>query len=209
MQKLITNLYSAYDQLNKKLFKDELPEIIITIQSKPKTKNSIIYGWCTRDPIWCYKDENNKEVYKYEINLVAEQLNRSYEDTICTLIHEQVHLYNNFVKHVEDCSSRQNHKLPFKEVAEKVGLIVEKGYRTGWSQTTLSPPLRQIVDNLDVDKSAFTLYRTTKEKPKREVHRKPIYKYHCPKCGKEIKSNEEFLNVLCQDCNQYYERINK
>lgn len=209
MNKLINNLYLTYNQLNKKLFNDELPDVVITVQSKPPTKNSTIFGWVTRDPLWFYKDDKGNDVYKYELNIVAEQLIKGYKDTICTLIHEQVHLYNMCIRHIEDCSSRQNHKLPFKEVAERIGLIVEKGYRTGWSQTTLSPPLKQIVNSLDVDKSAFKLYRTIKEKPKREVHRKPTYKYYCPKCGKEIKSNEEFLNVLCQDCNQYYERINK
>ena len=209
MDKLINNLYSTYNQLNKKLFNDELPDVVITVQSKPPTKNSTISGWVTRDPLWLYKDDKGNDIYKYELNIVAEQLSRGYKDTICTLIHEQVHLYNMCIRHIEDCSSRQNHKLPFKEIAEKVGMIVEKGYRTGWSKTTLSPPLEKIVDELDIDKSAFQLHRVIKEKSKRTIHRMPIYTYKCPKCNKEIKSKTDNLAVLCEDCNVKYIKINK
>jgi len=46
---------------------------------------------------------------------------------------------------------------------------------------------------------------TIKEfKPKKESTRKPIFKYKCG-CGKEIKSNEEDLNISCKDCSRDFE----
>lgn len=75
MDKLISNLYSAYNQLNRKLFNDELPNVVITVQSKPPTKNSTIFGWVTRDPLWFYKDDKgpkcNKEVKSKTDNLAV------------------------------------------------------------------------------------------------------------------------------------------
>jgi hypothetical protein len=207
MQNLITNLYSAYNQLNEKLFSNELPEVIITIQSSPKTKNKIIYGWASKMPCWSYKGDKGEEIFKYELNIVAEQLCRPYSEVIATLIHEMCHIYNS-QRGIEDCSSRGNHKTEFKEVAERVGLLVEKRHRTGWSQTMLSDNLLETVNNLNVDKSSFRLYKTDIEKPKKSRTTTPTYKYICPKCGKEIKSKESNLAVLCQDCDVQYEKKN-
>lgn len=34
--------------------------------------------------------------------------------------------------------------------------------------------------------------------------RKPIYKYKCPNCGKEVKSDIEDLHAQCKDCEVDY-----
>ena len=75
----------------------------------------------------------------YEINLCAEYLNRPFEETCGTLLHEMVHLQN-LQDGVQDTSrSGLYHNKKFRETAEAHGLTVEKGEKYGWHKTTLNP----------------------------------------------------------------------
>lgn len=209
MKNLITNLYSAFDQLNKQLFNSELPKPIITIQSNeylPKSKK-LITGWCTTTPVWEQSNIDNKKDYKYEINLVAEFLDRGYEEIMETLIHEQVHLFNISVKKVDDCSSRGKHNEHFKEECDRINLLCEKVPRHGWAKTTLSPHLIEVVNNLEVDKEAFKIHRIVNLKEKKTRNVAPTHKYKCPDCGKEISSKIDKLLVICKNCNKEYTQI--
>lgn len=208
MDKLIHNLYSAYNQLNEQLFNNGLPNVIITVQSRPDKKCTKTYGWVSQDPIWCYKDNNGKEIYKYELNIVAEHLDRPFKETICTLIHEMVHISCS-IKRLDDCSTRQNHKMPFKEECDRINLLCEKVPRHGWAKTTLSPHLIEVVNNLKVDKEVFKIHRITKPKEKRTRNVTPKFKYKCPGCNHEITSKTKGLHILCKDCNIEYRQENK
>ena len=207
MDKLIHNLYSAYTQLNEQLFNNELPEPIIIIQSNqylPKSKKTVT-GWCTTSPVW-EQNINDKKDYKYEINLIAEYLDRGYEGIMETLLHESCHLHN-ICNHIEDCSSRGKHNEHFKEECDRINLLCEKVPRHGWAKTTLSPHLIEVVNNLEVDKEAFKIYRIVEVKEKKTRNVAPTHKYKCNSCGHEISSKEDELIVICKDCNKEYTQI--
>lgn len=208
MDKLVHNLYFAYNQLNEQLFNKELPEPIITIQSNeylPKSKKTIT-GWCTTSPVWEY-NSNDKKDYKYEINLIAEYLDRGYEGIMETLTHEMVHLYDISIKKIDDCSSRGKHNEHFKEECDRINLLCEKVPRHGWAKTTLSPHLIEVVNNLEIDKEAFKIHRIVDIKEKRTRNVVPIHKYKCDGCGHEISSKEDGLIVICKDCDREYTQI--
>ena len=61
---VIKELHKAFDCLNKEFYKGELPEVIITIQSKGK-RNAL--GWLTVGKVW---DDGTQS--KHEINKSAE-----------------------------------------------------------------------------------------------------------------------------------------
>lgn len=207
MDKIIRELHKAFDHFNKTKFNDELIEPIITIQSQPRGKKGNILGWCSNYPWWKEKHED-KEIYKYEINMTVEYLNRTYEELICTFLHEMVHI-SSAQKNIDDCSSRGNHNENFKKEAERIGLVVEKAPRIGWSVTTLSEGLLKEVQELDIDKSVFCLSKVVK--PKEDKSRKvtPKYKYRCPKCGKEVTGKEEGIGIYCTECEEEFVQMSK
>lgn len=207
MDKIIRELHKAFDHFNKTKFNNELIEPVITIQPQPKGKKNNILGWCSCYPWWLEKRED-KEIYKYEINLTIENINRPFEQLIETLLHECCHL-SNTQKSIDDCSIRGNHNENFKKEAERIGLIVEKAPRIGWSVTTLSEGLLKQVQELDIDKSVFCLSKVVK--PKEDKPRKvtPKYKYRCPHCGKEVISKIEGINILCTECEEEFVQMSK
>ena len=73
----------AFQVFNAVYFDDELPDVVITIQSRPKA-----FGYITVNKVWADETE-----YYHEINISAEYLNRPIENTLATLQHELIHLY--------------------------------------------------------------------------------------------------------------------
>ena len=104
--------------MNDDFFSSQLEMPIITIQSTPRA-----YGHYSVSPIWTV----NGEEKKHEINIGACTLDREIEYIITTLVHEMVHMYNNTVLKIQDCSRGGTyHNKQFKATAESVGLIVTK-----------------------------------------------------------------------------------
>lgn len=186
----IQELYRMFDYFNQQLYNSELKTPIITIASK---RNAL--GWCSVAKVW--KDDSQQY---YEIGITAEFLNRTYDEIAETLMHEMVHLYN-FQNDVKDCSG-QIHNKKFKAEAERRFLVVSKMGRYGWAQTDLSDFLKEIISDFNKNESAFSIYRTTKEKPK-EPPAKP-FRYTCPKCEAKVSSKDE-VSVICKVCNMDFE----
>lgn len=200
-------LEKAFDFFSKEKFDNALGNnnTVITIQSKGKLN---CYGWCTIEPIWYKGKEEESEdgvtVY-YEINLSAEYMNRDFYSIIETLLHEMVHL-NNIFNRIEDCSSKQYHNEKFKAEAERIGLIVNKVKRYGWSETILSDELKELTDKFikeyNINKYAFNIAR--KDKPvKKVIKRNKKIKMICNGCKKVI-SSDEALNITCNDCGEEF-----
>ena len=125
---VIGELESLFSTFNKALFEGKLEKPVITV-SPDNTRGA--YGWCTGWKAW---QDGTKEGGFYEINLCAEYLNRPFEETCCTLIHEMVHLWN-LQEGVQDTSrSGTYHNKNFKIAAEAHGLIVEKRPNMGSAQ---------------------------------------------------------------------------
>lgn len=134
LKPVIEELESLFSKFNTRFFAGKLEQPVITVS--PDTTRGA-YGWCTGWKAW---QDGTKEGGYYEINLCAEHLNRPFEQTCSTLIHEMVHL-KNLQDGVQDTSrSGLYHNQKFKSVAEETGaLIVEKGEKYGWHITKLSP----------------------------------------------------------------------
>lgn len=152
LKPVIEELESLFSKFNARFFAGELEKPVITV-SPDHTRGA--YGWCTGWKAW---QDGAKEGGYYEINLCAEYLNRPFEETCSTLIHEMVHL-KNLQDGVQDTSrSGLYHNQKFKSVAEATGaLTVEKGSKYGWHITKLSPEGEAFVKSLG--KNGFSLVR--------------------------------------------------
>lgn len=101
-------LHVAFNLLNKQFFNNELPEPAITIQSSGKR---LSMGWCSSKEVW---SDRHGKIRKYELNISAEYLNIEFMETMDTMLHEMVHLYNS-VKGVQDTSRNGTyHNKKFK-----------------------------------------------------------------------------------------------
>lgn len=192
---LIGELYKAFNYLNRDLFQGELPEPVILIQSKGNRKLTL--GWCTMEKVW--KNETTQEE-RYEINLVAEGINRGLIPVITTLLQQMVHLYNleNGIKDTSRGFTYYNKN--YKEVAVNHGLNVEYGDKVGWGITTMQQSTIELVKSYRLNQKVFTMGRLMvveqeEEKKKRNKSRK----YICPKCDTVVRSATE-VNILCGDC---------
>lgn len=193
LKPVIDELETLFSKFNKAFFEGKLEKPVITV-SPDHTRGA--YGWCTGWKAW---QDGTKEGGYYEINLCAEYLNRPFEETCGTLLHEMVHLQN-LQDNVQDTSrSGSYHNRKFKETAEAHGLTVEKGEKYGWHKTTLNPQAEAFVKSLG--KSGFCLVRprTNPLKGSRKGGGSSSRKYVCPCCGTIIRATKE-VHVLCGEC---------
>lgn len=194
-------LEKLYDKLNTAFFDGELDRPVITIQSSTRS-----YGHYTLYDAWSVKGEGYKE-----INIAAGTLNRPIEYTICTLLHEMCHQYNNEIANIQDCSRGGTyHNKYFKHTAEAHGLIVTRSDKYGWSTTAPSDELLDWILNNDIQEIKLNrndLYGIriiggntaangglTISRTKSNNHR-----YVCPCCHTIIRATR-CVNVLCGDC---------
>lgn len=222
IKEIIYELHKAFSLLNKDFFGSQLIEPAITVQSKGNRKN--VLGWCSTKKIW----QDDKEISKYEINMVAEYLDRGYDAAMTTLLHEMIHLYHlqNGIKDVSRSGSY--HNKFFKNKAEELGFEIEYDKKIGWSQCILTEPLKEKINSYNINKSVFSIYRyspdvhiqkvikkmqeeeNTEEienliETTSKVKKKSGYiKYRCPGCNITIRATKE-VNVKCVDCDEYFE----
>ena len=192
LKPVIEELESLFSTFNTRFFAGELEQPVITV-SPDNTRGA--YGWCTGWKAW---QGGTKEGGYYEINLCAEHLNRPFDQTCCTLIHEMVHL-KNLQDGVQDTSrSGLYHNKKFKATAEATGaLTVDKGEKYGWHITKLSPDGEAFVKSLGKD--GFSLVRPKVPNLKGSSSKQSTRKYVCPCCGAIIRATKE-VRVICADC---------
>ena len=192
LKPVISELESLFSTFNKAFFEGKLEQPVITV-SPDNTRGA--YGWCTGWKAW---QDGTKEGGFYEINLCAEYLNRPFEETCCTLIHEMVHLWN-LQEGVQDTSrSGTYHNKNFKIAAEAHGLIVEKSAKYGFSTTTLAPATLNFIQAME--KTGFSLVRPKVPSLKGSSKSgSSSRKYVCPCCGTIIRATKE-VRVICADC---------
>ena len=198
----IKELYRLFEELNKKIYKNELPEPAILIQNQGKHKGTL--GWCTTKEIWADKENTIK---KYEITMCAEYLNRNIHEIAGTMLHEMVHL-DNIRDGVKDCTrAGKYHNKKFKAAAEAAGLIVELSDLYGWSQTKLSPDLIQWIKTLNINLNGFKLARSF-ELAKKGTKKSSTRKYQCPYCENTVRATKD-VNIICKDCGCEYIKISE
>lgn len=192
---VISKLEDLFQKFNVKFFNNELEKPVITV-SPDTTKGA--YGWCTAWKAW--KDHEDSEGY-YEINMCAEHLNRPFEETCGTLIHEMVHLIN-LQNEIQDTSrSGTYHNKKFKQTAEQYGLVVEKSESSGWCITRLNDEAAEYINSLNEE--GFKLHRRKILKVKTSSS-SSSRKYMCPQCGTIIRATKE-VRVICSDCDIEFE----
>ncbi len=195
MAELQAALQAAFNAINRDFYGNELEKVIITVK---EGKKKGAFGWIETAKNW---KQNGKD--RHEINISADYIGeRTVQETIVTLMHKMVHLYNmqNGIK--DTTRSGIYHNRKFKQTAESHGLDVEMISDTGWSRTTAAPQTAQwIADNIPI--KSFGVYKQVADKdPKGGGKSKQSYrKYICPCCGLIVRATKE-CNILCVDCNK-------
>ena len=127
LKPVIDELETLFSKFNKAFFEGKLEKPVITV-SPDHTRGA--YGWCTGWKAW---QDGTKEGGYYEINLCAEYLNRPFEETCGTLLHEMVHLQN-LQDNVQDTSRSGSYVI--RDYAEFQGIMgseqpeIEKAWNT-------------------------------------------------------------------------------
>ena len=192
-------LEGAYSLLNQEFFEGDLPDVVITIQSSPKT-----YGHYTVVDVW----QDAGTGYR-EINLSAEHLNRPITEIIATLMHEMTHFYC-ALNGIQDVSRGGSyHNKNFKVEAEKRGLYIEYSKKIGWSVTAPSPTLTAFVlaqgwSEVDLARqlpggSSGGKGGSTGGTDGGSTKKTSTRKYCCPECGISVRATKT-VNIGCLDC---------
>ena len=197
-------LEKLYDKLNADFFNGELVRPVITIQSSSRS-----YGHYTLYDAWSVKGEGYKE-----INIAAGTLNRPIEYTVCTLLHEMCHQYNNEVANTQDCSRGGSyHNKYFKRTAEAHGLTVTRSEKYGWSITSPSDELLDWILNNDIQEIKLNRNEyhgiriaggnaaAESGAPTPSTRPNHNHRYICPHCHNIARSGKP-IRLICGDCLQ-------
>lgn len=190
IDKDIDMLNRAFQLFNKELFNGELPETAILIQSSPKC-----YAYITTSKVW---KKNDKRLY--EINLSSEYIDRDIIYVLSSLLHECVHLSNMIHGRRDTSNGTRYHNQVYRREAERVGLEVSYDKSIGWSITTPSPKLIQLIqDNgfANIDHA-----RITKDSEGNKIKKPSSTRtYACPNpnCSCSVRSTRDWL-LICGTC---------
>ena len=161
------------------------------------------YGWFTCYKPW--KESKEKEGY-YEINICADQLERTIEEITGTLLHEMAHLYNH-MNGIQDTSRGGTyHNKKFKQTAEDHGLIIEQVPVIGWSKTKINDETKKIIKEKKFKPIRLKRsYQDSISPGKGNAKTKQsMRKYVCPCCGCIIRTTKE-VHVLCIECDEEFQ----
>ncbi|MBA4685739.1 MAG: SprT-like domain-containing protein [Candidatus Galacturonibacter soehngenii] len=200
----------TYKVLNNTFYQGELSKVIITIQSSPKT-----YGHFTVLPVWKAEEERYHEIY-----LSAEHLDRAFENIAATIAHERCHLYAK-IKGIADTSKDgRYHNKNFREIAENHGIHVEYVKYIGYSKTTPSEQLIEVLHKYELGKPV-ELNRSTKVNyegdsgendstnglsDRNRNKKSSTRNWMCPSCGNKCRTTKD-ISILCGDCMEEFERV--
>lgn len=220
IEKITSELHNAYNLINKKYFEGKLPTVAITIQSESRRK--LTMGWCTTKEVW---GDKQGKIKLYEINLTPEFLDLDYHETMDTLMHEMVHLYN-IVEGVQDTSRNGTyHNIVFKEESIRRGFEYESDKpdkKYGWSFSRLSQKTKDELDTLGIDKKVFSIARRSPayfqrleegntpeeiEDEPEQPQRAKSFKWTCESCESTLRTTKPEMNIICGDCNINFQRV--
>lgn len=187
LKESIETLNKLFKDINEKFYNNELQKPVITLARAGKKG---VLGHCTSWKAW--KDKENNE--QYEILINCDYSNRPIKETIATLMHECVHLYN-LMHGVQDTSRTGTyHNKKFKEEAEKRGLIISKVQTYGWSATELTQESKNWIE--ENYRKLTIMYRIEPEKKSKKAK---IFKHTCPECGAIARTTKRIV-LICGEC---------
>ena len=179
----LTHLYNLF---NKRLWANELPEVMITLLP---TKNA--YGHFSGYTNWISSSTDSK---KYELNIDALSLDNSPEAICATLIHEQCHLYAKTKGIIDTSDNHRYHNKNFKRIAQDHGLEVEHDEKIGWSLTTLDDDTKKYLKRVRLKE--FELYRV----PNSTTTTK-LLRFYCSRCDTVAwVSKRKQPGLICGGC---------
>lgn len=209
----------AFEVLNNVYFDGDLPPVVISIMSSPRTN-----GHFTLGKVWRAESDHLNE-----INVSAEHLDRPIENICATLLHEMVHYHSHINKIADVSQNGRYHNKRFKEEAEKRGLIISYAKYIGYSVTEPSKEFIEVIKSYHIEKP-IDINRDGEKyiglsgmggmngiggkdgtEGGIELPKKPkcsTRKYQCPCCGNSFRATKD-INVLCLDCNVQYEKVEK
>ena len=205
----------GFEILNKVYFNGELPPIVISIMSSPRTN-----GHFTINKEWRVEDKRFNE-----INISAEHMDRPIENIMGTLMHEMVHYYCQINGIADVSQNGRYHNKKFKEEAEKRGLIISQGKYIGWSKTEPGEAFKNVLKEhgikkpIDINRDGIidmTVLpgngsgsgETDKNKMQPKKPKCSTRKYKCPSCGNSFRATKD-INVMCMDCNEVFIKAEK
>jgi len=176
----------------------DFSSLVVTIeQAKPNIKGF----FRSNESLQAYTNEQEKF---NSITLNAIYLKSSPFETIA---HELAHFINK-LEDIKGCSSNQYHNKEFKRVAEKLGLICEKGIR-GFAYTKETPFFISLVTEFCPSQDAFSIFQNEKEKTEKKGSR--LLKFSCP-CGCVVRcasktgdTKDKPLKAVCSYCGGMFE----
>ena len=207
-------LERAFNVLNKVYYNNELPPIVITLQSSPRTN-----GHFTLGKVW-----RAEENHLNEINISVEHLDRPIENIIATLQHEMVHYYCQLHGISDVSQGGRYHNKNFKAEAEKRGLIISYQQYIGYSVTAPSEAFIEVLKNngiekpLDINRDGGVfigfggsdgiggMNGTSGIEPKKIKPKSSTRKYKCLCCDNSFRATKD-LNVMCMDCNVQFIKV--
>lgn len=193
MAELQAALQAAFNAINRDFYGGELEKVIITVK---EGKKKGAFGWIEVAKNW---KQNGKD--RHEINISADYIGeRSVEETIITLMHEMVHLYN--MQHEIKDTTRAGiyHNKNFKRTAEAHGLDVEQLSGIGWSRTTATPQTSKwIAHNIPI--RSFGIYKRVADSTGggKAKTKQSMVKKVCPCCGNIARVTSEY-KLICGEC---------
>lgn len=196
MSRAISVLEGIYNSTNSDFWGGELPPVIVTCQSSPRS-----FGHSTGSKVWKRKEDD-----LYGMNIAAEVLDYPIEELLDTVIHEQVHIYcrENNIQEVSRNGSYHNKR--FKELAEAKGLVcINTGSSCGWNtqgkgnDKLIAYALEKGYTELQISRrSPRTMAggRLAPEERRPSSTRKLI----CPGgCGQTVRATKT-VNIICGRC---------
>lgn len=205
---VIEILEKIFDKANEKFYNNEIIKPMITVQ----TARPGILGWCSRNQVWHNKSNGDNA---FEINIVAEQLNRPIEGVVATMLHEMVHLYNN-QNGIDDCTKTQYHNVKFRDCALTHGLkmkFAKVDKARGFSYTELNDKGIEFtkelgIGNFDINRGRLFDLGDNGPKTKNpdDVPTNPttkIYTFECD-CGVKIRNKDPNLEIICCRCHSKF-----
>jgi len=194
-----TEFQTAYDFFNKALFKNTLPQCLITMQRKNRT-----YGYFSGNRWASYKGDITDEIAMNPAHFKT----RSTQEVLSTLAHEMVHLWQH---HNGKPGRRGYHNKEWGVKMEAIGLIPSDtgepgGHKTGEQMThyiakdgafeKANATLQK--KNFKISWSDRAIEGPKKKKPSKQGTR---VKYTCPDCELNAWAKPEVL-LICGECEE-------
>lgn len=196
--KTYDGLNSAYAYFNDRLFFGQLPACLITIQRKNRT-----FGYFAGDRFGTADDQEITDEIALNPTHFAQ---RSTEQTLSTLVHEMVHLWQH---HFGKPSRSAYHNKQWAGKMKEVGLIPSSTGEPGGKETGQKvshyiadegPFRTACAEFTDLGHTLPYVERWTDQASRRKKAASKT-KYTCAKCNFNVWAKPD-AHVVCGDCNQ-------